>query len=93
MGGEDERVVIRSLDGEATLAYEMAAAISELTDTPITDTERSLYDYVDPEALEEAFRPNTNPAITFWVGDCLALLNPYESLVVCDYSLGGGYLR
>lgn len=74
------------MDGETNLAYEMIAAISDLDGTSVTDTKRTLYDYVDPEALERAFRSRSDPEVTFWVDEYMIVLDPYESITVFDRS-------
>ena len=47
-------------DGTATLTTTIVHAISEIADTDVTQGEFSLYDSVDPEALERIFAPNAD---------------------------------
>lgn len=50
-------VVEHDFDGTAELTTTLAHALSDVSGVDVTDTGFTLYDYVDPDALDQLFKP------------------------------------
>lgn len=72
----DGRAAYRVRDDEQSLATTLVTAVAELTDCDLTDEEYTLYDAVDPEALEKLFSdrhdgsPRTGGHVAFELRGC-----------------------
>lgn len=61
-------------DGPAELTTTLAHALSDVSGVDVTDTGFTLYDYIDPDALDQLFKPredatrrvNGNLTFTVW---------------------------
>ena len=50
-------VVTHDFDGPAELTTTLAHALSDVSGVDVTDTGFTLYDYIDPDALDQLFKP------------------------------------
>jgi len=66
-------IVQHDFDGPAELTTTLAHALSDVSGVDVTDTGFTLYDYIDPDALDQLFTPTDdsgqriNGALTFTV--------------------------
>jgi len=66
-------VVKHDFDGPAELTTTLAHALSDVSGVDVTDTGFTLYDYIDPDALDHLFKPrddaqrSINGQLTFTV--------------------------
>ncbi|AFZ73927.1 HalOD1 output domain-containing protein [Natronobacterium gregoryi] len=56
----DRYVFHHDTDGSATLTTTIVHALSSITDVDVSQGEFSLYDSVDPDALDRIFRPKAD---------------------------------
>jgi len=69
-------VVQHDFDGPAELTTTLAHALSDVSGVDVTDTGFTLYDYIDPDALDQLFTPaddgsqRINGTLTFTVWSC-----------------------
>lgn len=65
--------VKHDFDGSAELTTTLAHALSDVSGVDVTDTGFTLYDYIDPDALDQLFKPtgdaqrSVNGMLTFTV--------------------------
>jgi len=50
--------VKHDFDGPAELTTTLAHALSDVSGVDVTDTGFTLYDYIDPDALDQLFKPS-----------------------------------
>lgn len=58
----DRYVYHHDTDGSATLTTTIVHALASITDTDVSQGEFSLYDSIDPDALDRIFRPKADGA-------------------------------
>jgi len=54
--------VKHDFDGTAELTTTLAHALSDVSGVDVTDTGFTLYDYIDPDALDQLFKPRDDSA-------------------------------
>ena len=54
--------VKHDFDGPAELTTTLAHALSDVSGVDVTDTGFTLYDYIDPDALDQLFKPGEDSA-------------------------------
>jgi len=54
--------VKHDFDGPAELTTTLAHALSDVSGVDVTDTGFTLYDYIDPDALDRLFKPREDAA-------------------------------
>src|SRR6056297_2000465 len=54
--------VKHDFDGSAELTTTLAHALSDISGVDVTDTGFTLYDYIDPDALDRLFKPTDDAA-------------------------------
>ncbi|MFB6179022.1 MAG: HalOD1 output domain-containing protein [Halorientalis sp.] len=81
-------VVHHDFTGSAELTTTLAHAISDVTGIDVTDTEFTLNDYVDPDALDNLFKPKsdgtprTNGSLNVTILGCQVVVHSNGQIVL-----------